>query len=110
MGQFKRFSKPASLANRHACTPAELLHVMANDKRIQMLKHLLNKEMSVSALAQAVDLCQSATSQHLAKLNALNLTERRREAQTIYYRVTSKQVRQIIEICSAGALTEPCAY
>ncbi|WP_079212880.1 ArsR/SmtB family transcription factor [Brucella pituitosa] len=110
MGPFKRFSKPASPVDHHACTAAELLHVMANDKRIQMLTHLLNKEMTVGALAQAVDLCQSATSQHLAKLNALNLTERRREAQTIYYRVTSKQVRQIIEICSAGALTEPSAH
>ncbi len=95
MGSFKRSARHASPADRQACSVAELLFVMANDKRLQMLTHLLSKEMSVGALAQAVDLCQSSTSQHLAKLNALNLTERRRDAQTIYYKVTSEQVRRI---------------
>ncbi len=87
-----------------------LLHAMANDKRIQMLKHLLAKEMSVGALAQSVGLGQSATSQHLAKLNALRLTERRRVGQTIYYKVTSDEVRRIIELCTLSALAEPSKH
>lgn len=110
MGSFKRFSKHASPAGHQACTVAELLHAMANDKRIQMLTHLLNKEMSVGALAKSIGLGQAATSQHLAKLNALHLTERRRDAQTVYYRVTSVQVRKIIEICTAGDIAEPTTH
>lgn len=110
MGSYKRFSKQVAPADRQACTVAELLYVMSNGKRLQMLTHLLSNEMSVGALAQAVDLCQSATSQHLAKLNALNLTERRREAQTVYYKVTSEQVRRIIEVCTSSALTEPYTH
>lgn len=106
MGSFKRFSKDASPADYQTCSVAELLHVMANDKRIQMLTHLLNKEMSVGELAQSVGLGQAATSQHLAKLNALHLTERRRDAQTVYYKVTSEEVRKIIEICRFGVDAE----
>ncbi|WP_079212694.1 metalloregulator ArsR/SmtB family transcription factor [Brucella pituitosa] len=110
MGSSNRITIHSTPAEQHAWNVAMLLHAMANDKRIQMLKHLLAKEMSVGALAQSVGLCQSATSQHLAKLNALHLTERRREGQTIYYRVTSNEVRRIIEICTVSVLAEPSKH
>ena len=46
---------------------------------------LRQRELSVGALAELVDLSQSAISQHLGKLRALNLVITRRDRQTIYY-------------------------
>ena len=73
-------------ANAHDA--AAFLSVLANDKRLLVLCELaVAGERSVGDLAVAVDLSQSALSQHLAKLRAEDLVETRREAQTIYYRI-----------------------
>ena len=76
---------------------AELLNALANKKRLMIVCYLLETEMSVNALADAVGLSQSALSQHLAKLRALGLVATRREAQTIYYRAASQSVGAVIE-------------
>lgn len=76
---------------------AELLSAMANPKRLMILCHLLDGEMSVTALGQAVAMNQSALSQQLARLRAMRLVETRRDGQTIYYRVASQEVRRVLE-------------
>jgi DNA-binding transcriptional ArsR family regulator len=56
-------------------------------------------EMSVNDLAHAVGLSQSALSQHLAKLRAEGLVSTRREAQSIYYRISKDQrTRRILTL------------
>ncbi|MCI1012218.1 winged helix-turn-helix transcriptional regulator, partial [Pseudomonas oryzihabitans] len=52
---------------------ADFHSALANNKRLLILCKLLHNEMSVGALAKAIDLSQSALSQHLAKLRALDL-------------------------------------
>ena len=74
---------------------AELLSAMANAKRLQIIGHLLANELSVSQIAARVELSQSALSQHLAKLRALELVETRRDRQSIFYSCPSGQVRQV---------------
>ncbi|MCB1382567.1 MAG: winged helix-turn-helix transcriptional regulator [Notoacmeibacter sp.] len=64
---------------------AAYLTALANAKRIHILSVLSGGEQSVGALAGIVHLSQSALSQHLAKLRAIDLVETRREGQTIYY-------------------------
>ncbi|MEM6462286.1 MAG: metalloregulator ArsR/SmtB family transcription factor [Pseudomonadota bacterium] len=76
---------------------SQLLAAMANPKRLLILCNLVQGEMAVGTLAGAVDLSQSALSQHLAKLRALNLVSTRRDAQTIYYSVASGEVQAILE-------------
>ena len=67
---------------------ADFLLLLANDKRLLILCALMAaREMSVGPLAYAVELSQSALSQHLAKLKAGGLVRTRRESQTIYYRL-----------------------
>jgi len=73
-----------------------LLTAMANEKRLQILCELSDQELSVGALAERVDLSQSALSQHLAKLRAMNLVSTRRDAQTIYYSVTSPMIVPVL--------------
>ena len=76
---------------------AQLLAAMANPKRLLILCNLVGGEMAVGALATTVDLSQSALSQHLAKLRALKLVKTRRDAQTIYYSLASREVQAILE-------------
>jgi len=52
-------------------------------------------------LAKAIDLSQSALSQHLAKLRALNLVSTRRDAQTIYYIVSSPHIELMLSTLSS---------
>jgi len=73
-----------------------LLTAMANEKRLQILCELSDKELSVGALAEKVDLSQSALSQHLAKLRAMKLVATRRDAQTIYYSVASPMITPVL--------------
>lgn len=87
---------------------ADFLSALANNKRLQILCKLLNNEMSVGALAKAIDLSQSALSQHLAKLRALDLVSTRRDAQTIYYMVSSPHIGTMLSTLS-GLFNGPVA-
>ena len=77
---------------------AEMLSALANTNRLMILCHLLNGEMSVLPLAEAVGMSQSALSQQLAKLRALRLVTTRRDGRTIYYSVASDHAARILEL------------
>lgn len=81
----------------HSEEAADLLAAMGNQKRMMILCNLAKGEMQVGALAEKVDLSQSALSQHLAKLRSRNLVKTRREAQAIYYSISSKPVLQMLK-------------
>lgn len=68
---------------------AELLTLAANPTRLKIL-FLLDRlqELCVCDLAEMLGVSVSAVSQHLAKLRAYGLATTRREAQTIYYRLS----------------------
>ncbi len=86
-----RRTEPLQLLKANADDAAEFLLLLANGKRLLILCELMGEgEMSVGTLADAVDLSQSALSQHLAKLRADGLVETRRESQTIYYRLADE--------------------
>lgn len=80
---------------------ADFLSALANNKRLLILCKLLHNEMSVGALAKAIDLSQSALSQHLAKLRARDLVSTRRDAQTIYYMVSSPHIELMLSTLSS---------
>ena len=76
---------------------ARMLRLLANEKRLLMLCHLVGAgEMNVGTLAEAVGLSQSALSQHLAKLREDGLVATRRDAQTIYYRLADPKAAQVL--------------
>lgn len=76
---------------------SRLLTALANPKRLMVLCNLINGERSVGELAEIAGISQSALSQHLGKMRALELVETRREGQTIYYRLASPAAREVIE-------------
>ena len=77
---------------------AQLLKAMGNAKRLEILYHLLGKELKVGELEQLVGLSQSALSQHLAVLRTEDLVKTRRKAQTIFYSIKSEKVIKILNL------------
>ena len=77
---------------------AEFLGVLGNEKRLIILSHLLESELSVSMIGDKVSLSQSALSQHLAKLRAADLVRTRRDRQMIFYSCNSTAVRELLPI------------
>lgn len=93
-------SAPASdldLLQQKAAQAAILLGSMANAKRLLVLCNLIDGERSVGELAAIVGLSPAALSQHLGKMRALDLVATRRSAQTIFYRLASSEVRQVLQ-------------
>lgn len=76
---------------------AALLKAMANKHRLLLLCMLNNRELSVSELNQELDIPQSTLSQHLSVLRRDGLVKTRRNAQTIYYSLSSDEVKAIID-------------
>lgn len=82
-----------------AAEAARLLRLLANEKRLLVLCHLVGAgEMNVGDLAEMVGLSQSALSQHLAKLREDGLVATRREAQTIYYRLAEPKAAKLLTV------------
>ncbi|MDW6091997.1 ArsR/SmtB family transcription factor [Vibrio rhizosphaerae] len=75
-----------------------LLKAMANERRLQILCLLLTQEFSVGELCAKLELSQSALSQHLALLRREQLVATRKEAQTVYYSISSHEVKEMIEL------------
>jgi ArsR family transcriptional regulator len=75
---------------------AQLLRMLANEKRLMILCQLGDGELSVGALQTRVGLSQSALSQHLALLREEGVVATRRVSQTIFYRIADPNAVRII--------------
>jgi ArsR family transcriptional regulator, virulence genes transcriptional regulator len=84
--------------SRKAEEAAGLLRALSHGARLKVLCELVAGERSVGELVRASGLGQSALSQHLARLREDGLVATRREAQTIYYRVTDPKVQQLVTL------------
>lgn len=79
---------------------ASVLRAMGNERRLQILCHLLEREHHVHELERLVGISQSALSQHLARLRRDDLVESRRQAQSKLYTLASAEVRDIVSALS----------
>ncbi|CAM3012048.1 ArsR/SmtB family transcription factor [Vibrio rarus] len=75
-----------------------LLKAMANERRLFILCMLRDRELSVGELCQQLELSQSALSQHLAWLRRDGLVSTRKEAQTVFYSLSSDEVKRVIHL------------
>lgn len=74
----------------------DLLKAMANPSRLMILCQLAEGEKSVGEMESIIGLSQSGLSQHLAVLRRKRIVATRREAQSIYYSLASKEVEEIM--------------
>jgi len=74
-----------------------LLKSLANHSRLLVLCALVTREHTAGELEELTGLSQSAISQHLARLRDERIVATRREAQRIYYSLTSTQAKAVLE-------------
>lgn len=85
---------------------AALLKAMANKVRLAVLRVLAEsgEEFHVTRLLGMFTMSQSSLSQHLAQLREAKLVTTRRDAQTVYYSLSSNAVRVMLraldQVCS----------
>ena len=77
-----------------------VLRAMSNAKRMRILNELSDgRERSVSELEGVIaSLSQSALSQHLARLQRVNIVRTRRESQIIFYSIDDSDVLRILRL------------
>lgn len=89
--------EPDQLA-QSAQSAAGFLKTLAHEGRLMILCHLVQDEMSVGALEEALGMRQAAVSQMLARLRDEGLVATRRDGKTIYYSLADDRTRRMIEL------------
>ena len=77
---------------------AELFKGFADTTRVQILTLLLERELCVGDIADAVELSQSAISHQLRLLKQMHLIKFRREGKNILYSLADDHVRTILQM------------
>jgi len=70
----------------------EVLNILSNPKRVEVVLKLASGEQSVTNLAHQVDLSQSALSQHLTKMREVGVVKARRHGLVVYYRLAMPEL------------------
>ncbi|MCC5826472.1 metalloregulator ArsR/SmtB family transcription factor [Alkalimonas sp.] len=83
---------------KNSAKAAKLLKAISNERRLLILCYLLEGEMSVGEMNDRLELSQSALSQHLALLRRNQLVKTRKEAQTVFYRIESDEVKAVMKV------------
>jgi ArsR family transcriptional regulator, virulence genes transcriptional regulator len=83
---------------RSADNASAFLKSLGNPQRLRIMCLIMEKERPVGELAEAVELNQSAVSQHLALLRREGLLKTRRHGQTIFYQLADKRVMKFFSL------------
>jgi len=83
---------------KNSAKAVKLLKAVSNERRLLILCHLLEGELSVGEMNQKLELSQSALSQHLALLRKHKLVTTRKEAQTVYYSLHRQEAEALIAL------------
>jgi len=75
---------------------SDLYKIFGDTTRLKILFALFEEEMCVCAIAELLNMTQSAISHQLKVLRDANLVEPRRDGKTIYYHLSDKHVSTII--------------
>ena len=77
---------------------ADLFKAFADPTRVQILSNLVERELCVTDIAEAVNLSQSAVSHQLRILKQMYLIKYRREGKNILYSLADDHVRTILQM------------
>lgn len=76
---------------------SELLKVLANENRLSIICHLIERPMTVSELHERLDhVTQPALSQHLAMLKANKILDSNKSGLSITYSIKDERIVNII--------------
>ena len=81
----------------HVALAVEVFRMLADITRVRLLWALLDAELSVGELADAVGRPAAGVSQHLAKLRMARLVRTRPQGTQVFYRIENSHVRQLVQ-------------
>ncbi len=76
---------------------AAALRVLAHPHRLRIVELLMDQDLTVGELADALDIAPSACSGHLNLMRAHGLLAGRREGKAVYYRVDDPSAANVIK-------------
>ncbi len=85
----------------------ELLRSLANRNRLLLLCQMVEGEKSVGELARLIQAREAAVSQQLALLRKDGLVRSRRQAQTVFYSLSSPEAVLVIEALHSAFCARP---
>lgn len=81
---------------------AEILKVLGHPVRLKIVAGLMSQSCNVKKIWECLELPQATVSQHLALLKNKGIIEGRRDGVEVFYQVTSKESRKIVEALMSG--------
>ena len=86
---------------QYAEETSALLKLISHPHRLIILCLLSEREYNVSELVNALDINQTAVSNHLAKLRGAGVVEYTRHHRVLQYRIVSPQIQVLIDALSS---------
>ena len=77
---------------------ADLFKAFADPTRVQILSNLVEGELCVTDISEAVELSQSAVSHQLRILKQMHLVKYRREGKNLWYSLADDHVLTILQM------------
>jgi len=77
-----------------------ILKALSDETRFKIVSFLLNEKKSVSSIVEEVQKAQPTVSLHLRVLELSGVVEPEKDGRKTFYRVTNKQVQEIMKVLS----------
>ena len=84
-----------NLDEQNAHDIAELFHALSDPSRVRIIAALLDGEMNISALVEAVGLSQSAVSHQMHTLRLMRIVRARKDGRQVFYRLDDDHVADL---------------
>lgn len=77
---------------------ASICHTLSNPKRLEIIDRLRKRELSVTELAEALEISQANLSQHLAIMRQKGIVTTRREGLNVFYSMSNPKIIQACDL------------
>jgi ArsR family transcriptional regulator len=77
---------------------ASICHILSNPKRLEIIDRLSAGEMTVTELAEALEISQANLSQHLAVMRQKGIVTARREKLNVFYKFCNPRIIQACDL------------
>lgn len=81
-----------AIDERTARQVAALFGAFSDPSRVRIVARLVDQELNVGALAQAIGISESAVSHHLRSLRQMELVVARRDGKEVFYRIQDDHI------------------
>ncbi len=87
----------AFLDEHTAAHVAELFRTFSDTSRVRILSAIIEKEANTSAIAEMLDLTESAVSHHLRGLRQMRIVQARRDGKEVYYTAIDPHITALFQ-------------